>query len=78
VLERKRRCSAMWTKRVADLSDITRICNLKLSTPPSGCYETPGDFSSQSNEDFLRNRNIPIVPIPNSKIMNGGSSCEFG
>jgi hypothetical protein len=74
VLERKRRCSAMWTKRVADLSDITRICELKLSTPPSGCYETPGDFSSQSTEDFSRDGNIPIVATLDSEIMSGGSS----
>ena len=72
--ERKRRCSAKWAKRVADLSDITRICGSKWNTPPSGCYETPGDFDPQSTEDFSRDGNIPIVATLDSEIMSGGSS----
>ncbi len=57
-LERKRRCSARWTKRVADFFGMTRFCESKWNTPPLGSYEAPRDFDSQSTHNFLRCGNI--------------------
>ena len=61
--------SAMWSKRVSDLSGITTNSEPKWRSPSSGCWEGPADFGSLFITNFLRYGNIPIVVTLKSEIM---------
>ena len=59
----------MWSKRASELADMGRISELNWSTPLSGCWEAPIDFSSLVAQNYQSDQNISIVPALDLEIM---------